>query len=74
MNKVHFKIYLKRLFILLMGIFLLYSIYIQLEYRGYLKQEREGNYQSLKIISDKGSNLADKLEEFVSLCPVQEKM
>ncbi|SHM44930.1 hypothetical protein [Gracilibacillus kekensis] len=74
MNKVYFKIYLKRLFILLIGVFLLYSIYIHLEYSGYLKQEREGNYQSLKIISDKGSNLADKLEEFVFMSSARENV
>ncbi|GAE93637.1 hypothetical protein JCM21714_2737 [Gracilibacillus boraciitolerans JCM 21714] len=71
MNKKNWKKYLKIFFILIIGAFILYSMYIQLEYRGYIKQERERNYQSLKIISDHGNNLAGRLEEFVHL-PTEE--
>lgn len=46
---------------------MIYSIYIHLEYRSYIKKSIDRNYDMLWSISHKGSNLADRLEEFIHL-------
>jgi hypothetical protein len=67
MYKANFKKYLNRFLILLIGVFFIYSIYVQLEYRHYVSQSIDRNYDNLSIISVKGNNLANRLEEFVHL-------
>ncbi|WP_257215870.1 hypothetical protein [Fredinandcohnia onubensis] len=67
MDKANLKKYLNRFFILLFGVFVIYSIYVQLEYKHYVNQSIDRNYDNLSIISVKGSNLANRLEEFVHL-------
>jgi|GEM_PF-1033390 len=49
------------------GVYIIYSLYIQLEYRHYIRQSIDRNYQMLSIISDIGDNLADRLSSFVEL-------
>ncbi|RXJ04454.1 hypothetical protein DS745_03460 [Anaerobacillus alkaliphilus] len=72
MYKVNLKKYLNRFLILLIGVFIIYSIYIHLEYRHYINQSIDRNYDSLWSISVKGSNLANRLEEFVHL-PIEKE-
>ncbi|WP_332635068.1 hypothetical protein [Halalkalibacter flavus] len=67
MYKANLKKYLNRFLILLIGVFFIYSIYVQLEYRHYVSQSIDRNYDNLSIISVKGNNLANRLEEFVHL-------
>lgn len=67
MNKANLKKYLNRYFILLIGVFVIYSIYIHLEYRQYVNQSIDRNNDILSIISVKGNNLANRLEEFVAI-------
>ncbi|WP_163580564.1 hypothetical protein [Gracilibacillus saliphilus] len=65
--KKNWKKLVRRFLLLLIGIYMLYSLYTHLEYRHYIKQSIEGNYQYLEIISEKGDNLADWIEEFANL-------
>ncbi len=67
MYKANLKKYLNRFLILLIGVFVIYSIYVQLEYKHYINQSIDRNYDNLSIVSVKGSNLANRLEEFVHL-------
>ncbi|OIJ20963.1 hypothetical protein BKP45_07640 [Anaerobacillus alkalidiazotrophicus] len=67
MYKANLKKYLNRFLILLIGVFVIYSIYVQLEYKHYVNQSIDRNYDNLSIISVKGSNLANRLEKFVHL-------
>jgi hypothetical protein len=67
MNKAKLKKYLNRFFILLIGVYIIYSIYIHIEYRHFVKQSIDRNFDVLSIISIKGNNLADRLEEFVAI-------
>src|SRR5690625_4521581 len=73
MNRmVNLKKSIKRILIILIGIFIIYSIYIQLEYRQYINQSQDQNYHYLFIISAHGNNLASRLEEFVHL-PIEDE-
>lgn len=67
MIKTTSKKYFKKFLIFLLGVFIIYSIYIHLEYRNYINQSIDRNYDSLWSISHKGSNLADRLEDFIQL-------
>jgi hypothetical protein len=67
MNKANLKKNLNRVLILLIGIFVIYSIYVQLEYRHYVNQSIDRNYDNLSIISVNGNNLANRLEQFIHL-------
>jgi hypothetical protein len=67
MNKANLKKYLNRFFILLIGVYIIYSIYIHIEYRHFVKQSIDRNFDILSIISIKGDNLANRLEEFVAI-------
>lgn len=58
---------LKLLFVLGIGAYIVYSLYIQLEYRNYIRQSIERNYQMLSDISNIGDNLTDRLSSFVQL-------
>jgi hypothetical protein len=73
MNKEKLKKYLNRFLILLIGAFVIYSIYVQLEYRHYVNQSINRNYDNLSVISFTGNNLANRLEEFVHLTIEQEE-
>lgn len=73
MNKASFKKYLNRFLILFILVFVIYSINVQLEYRHYVGQSIDRNYKNLSIISVKGNNLANRLEEFVHLANEQEE-
>ncbi|WP_332633150.1 hypothetical protein, partial [Halalkalibacter flavus] len=72
MYKANLKKYLNRFLILLIGVFLIYSIYVQLEYRHYVNQSIDRNYDHLSIIAVKGNNLADRLDEFIHL-PIEKE-
>jgi len=67
MNRTNLKKNLTRLLVIVTTIFVLYSIYVQLEYRHYINQTVERNHRYLSIISDIGKNLANRLEQFVEL-------
>jgi hypothetical protein len=67
MNKANLKKYLNRILILLIAVFVIYSIYVHLEYRHYVNQSIDRNYDNLSIISFTGNNLANNLEDFVHL-------
>jgi hypothetical protein len=67
MNKANLKKYLNRFLILLIGVYVIYSIYVHLDYRHYVNQSINRNYDNLSIISFTGNNLANRLEEFVHL-------
>lgn len=67
MYKVNLKKYLNRFLFLLIGVFVIYSLYVQIEYRHYVNQSIDRNYDNLSIITGKGNNLANRLEEFVNL-------
>jgi hypothetical protein len=67
MYKANLKKYLNRFLFLLIGVFVIYSFYVQIEYRHYVKQSIDRNYDNLSIITVKGNNLAKRLEEFVNL-------
>ncbi len=73
MDKANLKKYLNRFLILLMGVFVIYSMYVQLEYKHYVNQSIDRNYDNLSIISVKGSNLANRLKEFVHLTSEKEE-
>jgi hypothetical protein len=72
MNKANLKKYLNRFLILLIGVFVIYSIYVHLEYRHYVNQSIDRNYDNLSVISVTGNNMANRLEEFVHLTIEQE--
>lgn len=72
MSKADLKKYIKRVIFLAIGVYIIYSIYIHLEYRHYIKQSIDRNYDSLDFISVKGNNLANRLEEFIQL-PVEKE-
>ncbi len=72
MFKADLKKYIKRVIFLAIGVYIIYSIYIHLEYRHYIKQSIDRNYDSLDFISVKGNNLANRLEEFIQL-PVEKE-
>nr|MBA5586696.1 hypothetical protein [Anaerobacillus isosaccharinicus]QOY38700.1 hypothetical protein AWH56_020585 [Anaerobacillus isosaccharinicus] len=72
MSKTTSKKYFIKLLILLLGAFIIYSIYIHLEYRNYINQSIDRNYDSFWSISHKGSNLADRLEDFIQL-PIEKE-
>jgi hypothetical protein len=67
MNKANLKKYLNRFLILIIGVFVIYSIYVHIEFRHYVNQSINRNYDNLSIISVTGNNLARRLEEFVHL-------
>lgn len=58
--------------ILFVGVFIIYSIYIHIEYRHYISQSLDRNYQYLSSISVIGDNLANRLEKFVQL-PIEKE-
>lgn len=60
--------------ILFVGVFIIYSIYIHIEYRHYISQSLDRNYQNLSTISVTGDNLANRLEKFVHLPIEQEEI
>lgn len=62
MNKENLKKNITKLLVLFVGIFIIYSIYIHLEYRQYINQSKDRNYQYLSHISATGDNLANKLK------------
>lgn len=74
MSKTTSKKYFKKLLILLLVVFIIYSIYIHLEHRNYINQSIDRNYDHLWSISHKGSNLADRLEDFIQLPIEKEEM
>lgn len=51
--------------VVLVGAFIIYSIYIHFEYKRSIHQGQNHNAYYLSIISVHGKNLADRLEEFV---------
>jgi hypothetical protein len=72
MKKTNAKKYFKRmLFILLVSAFV-YSIYINLGYRHFIKQSQERNYAHLRSIAAVGDNSAHWLEEFVQI-PIEKE-
>lgn len=74
MNKANLKKNITRFLVLFIGVFIIYSIYIHLEYRQYINQSLDRNYQQLSLISVTGDNLANKLKEFVLLSIEQEEI
>ena len=74
MNKAKLKKYIARFLGLFIGVYIIYSIYIHLEYRHYINQSLDRNYQYLSLISGKGNNLANRLSEFVHLPIEQEEI
>ncbi|URN93002.1 MAG: hypothetical protein NAG76_14255 [Candidatus Pristimantibacillus lignocellulolyticus] len=72
MNKENLKKNITKLLVLFVGIFIIYSIYIHLEYRQYINQSKDRNYQYLSHISATGDNLANKLKEFIKL-PIEQE-
>ena len=73
MNKLKLKKLLNRFLIVIVGVFVIYSIYVQLEYKHYVNQSVDTNYESLSIITVQGSNLAKRLGEFVDLTTEKEE-
>lgn len=73
MNKPKLKKLLNRFLIVIVGVFVIYSIYVQLEYKHYVNQSVDRNYESLSIITVQGSNLAKRLGEFVDLTTEKEE-
>lgn len=73
MNKPKLKKLLNRFLIVIVGVFVIYSIYVQLEYKHYVNQSVDRNYESLSIITVQGSNMAKRLGEFVDLTTEKEE-
>ena len=72
MNKENIKKNTTRILLVLLGVFIVYSLYINFQYRDYAKQSVDRNYKKLHSISIFGTNLADRLEEFVHLSTEKE--
>ncbi|OUS69573.1 hypothetical protein B1748_30880 [Paenibacillus sp. MY03] len=72
MHKAHLKKNITRFFVLFIGVFIIYSIYIHLEYRQNLNQIQDRNDQIFSFISVAGNNLANRLTEFVQL-PIEQE-
>lgn len=72
MNKENIKKNTTRILLVLIGVFIVYSLYINFQYRDYAKQSVDRNYKNLHSISIYGTNLADRLEEFVHLSTEKE--
>jgi hypothetical protein len=73
MDKANLTKHINRFIIFIIGVYVIYSIYIHLEYRNYVKQSIVNNYDIFGIISFKGNNLTNRLEEFVQLSIEKEK-
>ena len=73
MNKPKLKKLLNRFLIVIVGVFVIYSIYVQLEYKNYVNQSVDTNYNILSMITVQGSNLANRLGEFVDLTTEKEE-
>lgn len=67
MKKSNFKKIATRIFMLLITAFIIYSIYIQIQYRQHINSSLDRNYTLISHISDNGKNVADNLNEFVQL-------
>lgn len=73
MSSANLKKTTTRIVLIIIGAFILYSIYIHIEYRNMLSQIQDRNYDLLSSISYSGNNLADRLEVFFHLPIDQEE-
>lgn len=72
MNKVTLKKTIFRILVLLVGCYIVYSIFMQLEYRNLITRSVENNASYLSAISVTGNNLANRLEAFIQL-PIEQE-
>lgn len=72
MNKVNLKKALPAILILVGGCYIVYSFYIQLEYRNLISRSVKNNASYLSFISATGNNLASRLEAFIQL-PIEQE-
>lgn len=72
MKKRDLKKYLKRMILMLLVFYCVYSIFINLGYRNHIKQSQGKNYEHVRTISVIGDNLAHRLEEFMQI-PIEQE-
>ncbi|KAA0548504.1 hypothetical protein FZW96_08000 [Bacillus sp. BGMRC 2118] len=73
MDSTNGKKYLKRMLILIMGVYVIYSLNVQIKYNSYVNTTVNTNYDRLSIITNNGDALANRLEEFVKLTSEKEE-
>jgi len=71
MSKFNLIKYVKRIVVLSIAVYIIYSLSIHFEYRNYIRQSVDRNYQMLSFISNTGDNLANRLTQFLEL-PIEE--